>query len=313
MKAKSSLNWHNTLILTDVTLRDGLQAESQIVSLDHKLELLNLLSNCQFSRLEITSFVNPKWIPQLSDSEKLCEAWFKKKHSQETMAFVPNVKGCERLLQFPISWVSCFVAASATFNQKNINASIEDTLKELEGVISLAKSQNRKTRVYISTVWGCPYENEIDLQKLESLFQRVSQLNANEIALSDTIGVATPEAVKKVLNVSAKYFPLSKTALHFHNTYGFALANIQAGLEMGVESFDGSLGGVGGCPYAKGATGNAASDDIRNLLFRENKVASFPKKEIEVALKFLKEKLGLTLHSSLANIQEKGGTWYGLH
>lgn len=301
------------MILTDVTLRDGLQAESKIISLEHKLELLNLLSLCQFSRLEITSFVNPKWIPQLSDSEKLCEAWFKKTQTQETMAFVPNVKGCERLVKFPISWVSCFIASSAAFNQKNINASVEDTLKELEGILSIAKSHSRKTRVYISTVWGCPYEGNIDDKKLESLFQNLARLNADEIALSDTIGVATPIAVKKVLGLSAKYFPSSKTALHFHNTYGFALANIQAGLEMGIQSFDGSLGGVGGCPYAKGATGNVASDDIRNLLFRENKIGAFPKKEIEAALKFLKEKMGLSLHSSLANIQEKGGTWYGLH
>lgn len=301
------------MILTDVTLRDGLQAESQIISLEHKLELLNLLSHCQFSRLEVTSFVNPKWIPQLSDSEKLCEAWFKTKQSQETMAFVPNVKGCERLVKFPIPWVSCFVAASSTFNQKNINASIEETLKELEAITSLAKSHSRKVRIYISTLWGCPYEGNIDDKKLESIFQSVSRLDADEIALSDTIGVATPGAVKKVLSLSSKYFSAAKTALHFHNTYGFALANIQAGLEMGIQSFDGSLGGVGGCPYAKGATGNAASDDIRNLLFQESKISSFPKKEIEATLNFLKEKMGLTLHSSLANIQGKGGTWYGLH
>lgn len=300
------------MILTDVTLRDGLQAESKIVSLEHKLKLLELLSECQFNRLEITSFVNPKWVPQLSDSEKLCEAWFKQTHTQETMAFVPNEKGCQRLIQFPIPWVSCFVAASPTFNQKNVNASIDDTLKEVEAIITTAKSAKRKVRLYVSTVWGCPYEGDIDSAKLESLLEKISKLELQEIALSDTIGVATPETIKKVMNLSSRYIALEKTALHLHNTYGFALANIQAGFELGVRSFDGSLGGIGGCPYAKGATGNVASDDIRNLLVREKVLAHFPKQEIQKTLKFLSQDVGLSLNSSLSKILEKGGTWYGI-
>ncbi len=301
-----------TLELTDVTLRDGLQAESKIIPLEFKIELLELLAQCQFSRLEITSFVNPKWIPQLSDSEKLCEAWFKRKSTQETMAFVPNAKGCERLLKFPIPWISCFVAVSSTFNQKNVNASINETIQEVEFIISTAKAAKRKVRVYVSTVWGCPYEGDLTPEKLDSLFQRLSVLDAEEIALSDTLGVATPESIKRVLKQSSKYFPISKTSLHLHNTYGFALANIQAAYDFGIRSFDGTLGGVGGCPYAKGATGNAASDDIINLFYRQQKVSSFPKKEIEKTLIFLRDKLGLSLHSSLAKIQEMGGTWYGI-
>lgn len=300
------------VILTDVTLRDGLQSESKIIALEAKLELLEQLSKCQFNRLEITSFVNPKWVPQLGDSEKLCETWFRTKSTQETMAFVPNVKGCERLLSFPIPWVSCFVAASQSFNQKNVNSSIEDTLKEVESIVSIAKAAKRKVRIYVSTVWGCPYEGEINPQKLEVVFQKLSKIGADEIALSDTIGVATPTAVRTVLNQSSKYFPFSKVALHFHNTYGFALANIQAGFEAGVRSFDGSLGGVGGCPYAKGATGNVASEDLMNLFYRQKRIPAFPKNEIEKGLQLLRDRLGLPVESALSKIQERGGAWYGL-
>ena len=300
------------MILTDVTLRDGLQAESKIIPLEHKLQLLELLSKCQFNRLEITSFVNPKWVPQLSDSEKLCEAWFKKSHSQETMAFVPNSKGCQRLIQFPIPWISCFVAASKTFNQKNVNSTIEETLKEVEAIVSIAKSAKRKVRLYVSTVWGCPYEGEIAHEKLESIFKSLSQIELDEVALSDTIGVATPIGVKKVLDLSSQYFSSNKTALHLHNTYGFALANVQAGYDCGVRSFDGSLGGIGGCPYAKGATGNVAIEDINNLFYRQKLVSHFSKKEIEQALSCLVQELGLGTHSSLAKIREKGGAWYGI-
>jgi hydroxymethylglutaryl-CoA lyase len=300
------------LILTDVTLRDGLQAETKVVSLEHKLKALELLSLCQFDRLEITSFVNPKWIPQLSDSEKLCESWFKKKTNQETMAFVPNAKGCQRLVQFPIPWVSCFVAASSAFNQKNVNATIDETLKEVEAIIEIAKGAKRKVRLYISTVWGCPYEGEISNQKLEALLKKVAQLDLSEVALSDTLGVATPHKVKSVLKMSTAYIPVEKTALHLHNTYGFALANIQTGFEEGVRSFDGSMGGLGGCPYAKGATGNVASDDIKNFFFRENRLSSFPKQQMEEVLKFLSNPVGLSLNSSLAKILEKGGSWYGI-
>ncbi|NBX68533.1 MAG: hydroxymethylglutaryl-CoA lyase [Proteobacteria bacterium] len=300
------------ITLTDVTLRDGLQAESKTVPLDSKLQLLNLLSQCQFNRLEITSFVNPKWIPQLGDAEKLCESWFKKGSTQETMAFVPNTKGCERLLKFPIPWVSCFVAASPTFNQKNVNCTIDESLKEIESIISVAKNAKRKIRVYVSTVWGCPYEKEITASHLEPIFQKLSKSGADEIALSDTIGVATPSTVRAVLSQSSKFFPFSKIALHLHNTYGFALANVQTAYDVGVRSFDGSLGGVGGCPYARGATGNIASDDLRNLFFRQGKLKNFPKPEIEKTLDYLRNELGLVLNSSLSKIQEKGGSWYGI-
>ncbi len=301
-----------SLILTDVTLRDGLQAESQAVSLENKLQLLGLLTQCNFNRLEITSFVNPKWVPQLSDAEALCEAWFKKKQTQEVMAFVPNVRGTERLIKFPIGWVGCFVAASDTFNQKNVKASIDESCQEIEAIIKIAKQAQRRVRIYISTVWGCPYEGAINPVVLEKLFKKISTLEADEIALSDTIGVATPMAVRQILKLGEKYFSLSKIALHFHNTYGLALANIQTGYECGVRIFDGSIGGVGGCPFAKGATGNVASDEIVNLFYRQNILKTFPKKEFETALIFLRETLGLSLNSSLAKIQEKGGGWYGV-
>lgn len=297
--------------ITDVTLRDGLQAESKAISLEQKSELFKKLLACNFSRYEVTSFVNPKWIPQLSDAEAFCEKHFKNnKLFNQSMAFVPNVKGLEKLLNYEIGWVSCFIATSETFNKKNINQTISETLVTLKEIVKLAHANKRKVRIYISTVWGCPYEGEINDKKRKELFGEVISLHPDEVTLSDTIGVAIPKSVSTVVKDFGTRFGLSKTALHLHDTYGMALSNISAATEQGIRKFDSSMGGIGGCPYAKGATGNVATELIAYYFHRQG-LHSFEKKEITAALATLR-KAGLTLKSKIADIEEKGGNWYGI-
>lgn len=300
-----------SFLLTDVTLRDGLQMEKPI-ALDVKLQLFEKLLACKYGRLEITSFVNPKWVPQFADSSAFCSKLFSQTFPIETMAFVPNEKGLQRLVQFPIDWVSAFVAASETFNQKNVNASIQDTLKELSAIVALAHQEKRKVRVYVSTVFGCPYEGKMEPKKLHVLLKQVADLGADEIALSDTIGVGVPHQVAQVLEGVLKVYPKESIAMHLHNTYGLALSNIFEGLRFGITKFDGTTGGIGGCPYAKGATGNVGTDDILYALFRTGLVKEFPDREMRAVYAQLKD-MQLNLHSQLAGIAERGGSFYGFH
>lgn len=304
---------NSVIQLTDVTLRDGLQSESLILSTEQKINLFQTLLSCSYSRLEITSFSHPKWIPQLADSDSLCQALFKSPYFGQTelMAFVPNERGLDRFLQFPIQWASFFTAASETFHQKNVNSSVEEGLKLLEGLISRARSQKRRSRVYISTVFGCPYEGDISLEKVEKVFRRVIALNPDEIALSDTIGVGSPSRVKAVLKLALASFPPEKIALHFHNTYGLALGNVAAAIEMGITQFDGSTGGVGGCPYAKGASGNIPTEEVGYLIERSGLEAQIDWEGVQKSIQLLGQ-LGLTLDSRLASVLRKGGALYGI-
>lgn len=299
--------------LTDVTLRDGLQSDSHPLTTEQKIGLFQAIERCGYSRIEITSFSHPKWIPQLADSEALCEKLFQEKSafSAELMAFVPNEKGLERLLKYPIQWSSVFIGASETFNQKNVNASRRETLENLKKIIGKSKSQKRKCRVYISTVFGCPYEGEIQEDTIMELINEVIGLDPDEIALSDTIGVASPSKIKAVLDKMASQFPVGKTALHLHNTYGLAIANVAAGLNCGVTQFDGATGGIGGCPYAKGASGNVATEEIAYFLERSLNPTQVSWSAIQKTIQLL-DKWGLHLESKLAAVLKKGGSLYGI-
>jgi len=299
--------------LTDVTLRDGLQSESIVLSTQQKLGLFQHLLSCSYSRLEFTSFSHPKWIPQLADSEEFCQALFKSPYFGQTelMAFVPNEKGLDRFLKFPITWASFFTAASETFHQKNVNTTIEVGLKNLDGMIKKVKSEKRRSRVYISTVFGCPYEGDISSEKLDRVLSRVIDLEPDEIALSDTIGVASPSRVETVVKKALAVYPAEKLALHFHNTYGMALSNISAAMELGISQFDGSTGGIGGCPYAKGASGNVPTEEIAYFLNRQQNTHQIDWDGLSKTIRLLSQ-LGLTLDSRLASVLKKGGTLYGI-
>lgn len=299
--------------LTDVTLRDGLQSDSLVLSTEQKLNLFQNLLNCAYSRLEITSFSHPKWIPQLADSEALCESIFKTPYFGQTelMAFVPNEKGLERFLKYPIQWASFFTATSETFHKKNVNVSVEEGLQQLKAMIQKNKNEKRRSRIYISTVFGCPYEGEISLEQVERVLKATINLVPDEIALSDTMGVASPVRVKAVLKRALSLYPADKFALHFHNTYGMALSNISAALEMGISQFDGATGGIGGCPYAKGASGNVPTDEIAFLLNRNNFQNQIDWEGVGKTLRLMNQ-LGLTLDSHLAAVLKKGGSLYGI-
>lgn len=300
------------VVFTDVTLRDGLQAEKDVLPTETKSALFRAILSTGVPRIELTSFVSPKWVPQLADAEALCEIVFKE-HSKlpETMAFVPNVAGLKRLQAFPIDWAACFIATSDAFNQKNVGASTEVALQRLEETVESARAYKRKVRVYVSTVFGCPYEGEISVNQVADLVEKVGKLKPDEIALGDTIGVATPKQVRDVLSATSKKWKLRQTALHLHNTYGMALASAMTGYEMGVRIFDGAFAGIGGCPYAKGASGNLSLEDLWYAFSRQGLVKPFDGRAVRSVLEKISEAC-LPARSQLGQIVSKGGSWFGM-
>lgn len=298
--------------LTDVTLRDGLQFEKLTLSTEQKFALFEKIAACGFERIEVTSFVHPKWVPQLADAEALSSLVFASPlaKSCELMAFVPNEKGLDRLVKFNYAWASAFVAVSNSFNQKNVNSTREASLEGLKKTAERCRAEGRKLRIYISTVFGCPYEGFISVDEVEKVAKVVASFKPDEIALGDTIGVATPAQVREVLGRVAKFWPVQKTALHLHNTYGMALAGADVGYGLGIRAYDGALGGTGGCPYAKGASGNLAIEELDYLAHRQGWRRKFPTTELKLALAALKA-TGIEAKSQLAAIIAKGGDWFG--
>lgn len=256
-------NKPKSIRIVEVGPRDGLQNEKQILSTEDKAEFINRLVDAGLESIEVTSFVNPKKIPQMADGPKLVnqlkDQFTKKLHLP---CLVPNEKGMQAALQAGVKEVAIFTATSNTFNQKNINATIDESLQRLKAVTDLAKDNNIKVRGYISTVFGCPYEGETSIDTLKTVAQSLQQMGVYEISLGDTIGAGNPLQVQNTLKELLKDFDKSFFSMHFHDTRGTALANVLASLDMGMVSFDSSAGGLGGCPYARGATGNLATEDL---------------------------------------------------
>lgn len=253
------------VVLKEVGPRDGLQNEVGFVSTQDKITLVNRLGDAGFKYIEVTSFVHPKWIPQLADAEQVL-AGIDRKPGVQYSALVPNEQGLERALRSNVDAVNVFMSASESHNRKNINKSIHDTYSVLEPVVRVAKAEGRPVRGYVSTVFGCPYEGKIPIQQVVEVSLRLFELGIDELSLGDTIGVAVPSQVRDVIEALTKVVPLERIGLHFHDTRGMAVANVMAGLEAGVDVFDGSIGGLGGCPYAPGASGNVATDDLLYLM-----------------------------------------------
>lgn len=251
--------------LHEVSLRDGLQSETVIIDTEGKLDLASALIDAGLQRIEATSFVSPRRIPQLSDAEALL-ARFPRRQGVTLSALVPNMKGLERAMFAGLDEIAVLLAASETFSRGNTNTSIADMLAILAELIPSAKQSGLRVRGYLSTVWGCPYEGAIDLDRAVHLAARLIELGCYEVSLGDTIGIGTPGQTRKLLERFLDRIPAERIALHFHDTRGMALTNVAVGLDMGIRVFDSSIGGLGGCPYAPGASGNLATEDLVYML-----------------------------------------------
>lgn len=250
----------------EVSLRDGLQNEKGFVPTEAKRALLEALLASGLRRLELTSFVSPKWIPQLADAEDLARASLPAPAGVSLSALVPNGTGLERAIATGLPEIAVFLSASETHSKKNINKSIERAFEVIGELVPVALDAGLRVRGYVSTVWGCPYEGDVDPARAVAIAARLASLGCYEVSLGDTIGVGNPRQTREIVRRAADVMPLEKVALHLHDTRGTALANILAGLDLGVRTFDASVGGMGGCPYAPGAAGNVATEDLVYLL-----------------------------------------------
>jgi hydroxymethylglutaryl-CoA lyase len=251
--------------LCDVGPRDGLQNEKQIVPAAVKIELIHRLQGAGIRRLEATSFVSPKWIPQMADAASVLTG-LQRRADVAVAVLVPNDKGLQAALPHRPDEIVVFTAASEAFTQKNINCSIAESIERFAPVVSAAKAQGIKVRAALSCALGCPYEGEISAAQVGAVAAQLRAIGVDHLGVSDTIGVGTPRKVQAALEAALAHFPLAELSGHYHDTYGQALANVYASLEIGVATFDASVGGLGGCPYAKGATGNVATEDVVFML-----------------------------------------------
>jgi hydroxymethylglutaryl-CoA lyase len=251
--------------IVEVGPRDGLQNERAIVPTDRKIVFIDLLSAAGHSAIEVTAFVSPKWVPQMGDASEVFRG-IARKSSVRYSALVPNRAGLDRAMAAGVTDIAVFAAASETFSRRNINQSIEQSFEAYREVTDAAAQASLRTRAYLSTSFGCPFEGPVDPQRVTQLAERLLALGAYEVAVSDTIGIAHPGQVRQVLDVLLARLPLAQIALHFHDTRGTALANVLVALEYGVTTFDSSAGGLGGCPYAPGAAGNLATEDLVYML-----------------------------------------------
>ena len=251
--------------IVEVGPRDGLQNEKAMVSTADKIELIDRLSATGLQSIEATSFVSPRWVPQLADATEVFTG-ITRRPGVHYPVLVPNEKGYERAREAGVEEIAVFTAASEAFNQRNINASIDESLQRFAPVLERARGDGVRVRGYVSTVLGCPYQGEVPLADVVRVARQLHGMGCYEISLGDTIGVGTPGKARAMLQAVAGEVPLNALAVHFHDTYGQALANLLACLEVGVSVVDASVAGTGGCPYATGASGNVASEDVVYML-----------------------------------------------
>ena len=251
--------------IVDVGPRDGLQNDPQEVPTAVKIELIERIADAGLPAVEATAFVSPKWVPQMADHTEVLER-VRRKPGVDYPVLAPNLKGFESARAAGATEVAVFAAASEAFSRKNINCSIAESLDRFRPVTGAAKAANIKVRGYVSCVLGCPYEGEIAPQRVADVAKALYEMGCYEVSLGDTIGTGTPVKTKAMIEACAAQVPMEKLAGHYHDTYGQALANIYASLELGVGTFDASIAGLGGCPYAAGASGNVATEDVVYML-----------------------------------------------
>lgn len=254
-----------TVKIVEVGLRDGLQNETTNLSVDQRLQLLEKLIQAGVRNFEIGAFVSPKWIPQMANTKKLTSRILKSplyKKSFSASVLVPNERGMQDAVESKVSEIAIFAACSEGFSKNNTNCTIEESFQRFIPVLKLAKKNKMKVRGYLSTCFGCPFDGEVPEKKVVELARRMNELGVYEISIGDTIGVAHAGQVQSLFKKLKKVMPAKKLAGHFHNTRGQALANIFAAYELGIQTFDSSIGGLGGCPFAPGASGNVATEDV---------------------------------------------------
>jgi hydroxymethylglutaryl-CoA lyase len=251
--------------LVEVSPRDGLQNEAVIVPSAVKLEFIERLADCGLKIIESASFVSPKWVPQMADHREVTQG-IHRRLGVKYPALVPNLKGMESAIAAGAKEISVFTATSATFSKKNANCSLAESMQRIQEIIALAQQHKIPVRGYISCAIACPYEGPIAPQQTTAVAKQLMEMGCEQISLGDTIGAGTPGDVKKLLDTLLPQIPLDQTAMHFHDTYGQALANIYVSLEYGIHIIDSSVAGLGGCPYARSATGNAATEDVVYML-----------------------------------------------
>jgi hydroxymethylglutaryl-CoA lyase len=290
------MKWPEEVVVREVGPRDGLQNEKAFVATADKIEWINRLSETGLKHIEITSFVNPKWIPALSDALEVARG-IRRVPGVTYSALVPNLKGLERALEADIEEIAVFMSASETHNRKNINKEIEETFPVLREVVEEALRAGKRVLGYVSTVFGCPYEGSVPLAQVMRVAEELLSMGIHELSLGDTIGVANPRQVQEVLSEILKRIPAERLTMHFHDTRGTALANVLASLDMGITRFDGALGGLGGCPYAPGASGNLATDDLLYMLNGMGIQTGVDAEKLTQAAFFIQEKLGKPLPS----------------
>jgi hydroxymethylglutaryl-CoA lyase len=251
------------ITLYEVGPRDGLQNESARLPVEDKVRLIAALADAGLTRIELGSFVRPDWIPQLADTDEVARRAPK---GPRYTALVPNRQGLERAVGSGLREVAVFMSASETHNKKNTNKTIAESLEHFGEIVPAARQQGLFVRAYLSTVWGCPYEGKVDPRRALTISLRLREMGCDEISLGDTIGVGNPLQTRRILELFLPQIPAEKIALHMHDTHGTALANCLAGMELGIRIFDTSIGGMGGCPYAPGAAGNLATEDLASML-----------------------------------------------
>jgi hydroxymethylglutaryl-CoA lyase len=287
--------------IVEVGPRDGLQNESAIVPTTKKAEFIRLLVAAGLKDIEVASFVHPKWVPQLADAQELISQ-LDPHEGVRYSALVPNMKGLERAMASGIRRIAVFTAASETFNRKNINMGIQESIDVFKPVVAEALKNGLSVRGYVSTCFVCPYEGLIVKEKVGEVAGALFGLGVDEVSIGDTIGAATPRDVESTVGYILTQFPASKLAMHFHDTYGMAVANVYQSLQMGITTFDSSAGGLGGCPYAPGASGNVATEDLLYLLDRLGIETGADLKLVRRASHFIGQELARELPSRVLKV-----------
>lgn len=296
------MNLPKAVEIREVGPRDGLQNEKIFIPTDLKVQWINLISETGVRHMEVSSFVSPKWIPALADHHEVFEQITRHENITYT-ALVPNLKGVEGAIQQKVDEIALFISASEEHNQSNINASINQSLQNLKAVAQVANREGISLRGYISTVFGSPFGDEVKLQTVKEIIDAYLAMGVSEISLGDTIGVADPVQVKAILSELLTQYDSDLFALHFHDTYGRALANIFAALELGITKYDSAIGGLGGCPYAPGASGNVATNDLVNFLHRLGVQTNIDEEKLFTATRFLQQAMNRQLDSKVYKVQ----------